>query len=496
MDSDFDYFPPSDLLQPDALLSQLAALVDTSTLAAHDFDVDNRTGFMPPQPPVARLPDEWNAWEVVLEEASQGKLKLGTRDDLTDDEKAMSSRWRARVESLPILPIDNLGKSEVVIRRAHLVLSWILHFYIHTLPSSEPIIIPRSLTLPLLRVSAQLQLPPVLTYGDTVLYNWAFKEPQAVPVPALDNLRSVQTFTGTRDEEEFYLTSARMELRGVEALELMRSTMDEAFVGDDIATKRITTYLLRLSEVLSDLRTLLLAVREGCRPDVFYNEVRPWFKGIDSGDLERKWVFEGLLDTDDETLEEPKELSGPSAGQSSLIHALDIFLGVEEYSHSEQITGHEGTASTSTTTTTTTTLTPIPTSSTPMSSNPAKSAFLNRMQTYMPRHHRNFLNHLRNNPRPLRNIVANGSNAALLEAYNKAVTSLTELRDAHIIIVTLYIIIPARKATENVEKEKKEKGEEVKPLKGTGGTDLARFLKDVRNGTAGALFNSGSTDGL
>jgi len=101
MDTEFDLPPSQFLAQPDALLAQLAQLVDTTTLAAHDFDVDNRTGFMPPEPPVTRLPEEYDAWELVLEEASQ-RLKLGTREDLTDDDRAVSSRWRAQVESVSI----------------------------------------------------------------------------------------------------------------------------------------------------------------------------------------------------------------------------------------------------------------------------------------------------------------------------------------------------------------------------------------------------------
>ncbi|KAF5352309.1 hypothetical protein D9758_011959 [Tetrapyrgos nigripes] len=477
--------PPNHLLslpRPDTSLGLelLAGLVDTTTLAAHDFDVDNRTGFMPPQPPLTRLPEEWEEWELVLE-ASRG-LKLGSRPDLTDEDKEISRIWRGQVQQLPILPTENLKKSEVVVRRAHLVLSWILHFYIHTLPPSvSTVVIPAPLTVPLLQVCAELRLPPVLTYADTVLYNWALKKPQHSPVPNLSNLRSVQTFTGTQSEEEFYLTSARMELRGTEALELMRSTMDEAFVGDNIAMKRITSYLLTLATVIADLKKLLLDVKEGCDPQVFYNEVRPWFMGIDSG--KRGWVFEGL--ELDETLEVPKELSGPSAGQSSLIHALDIFLGVEEYSHSDKITGQAAERSH--------TFSSFSSTSIPTSSNPAKSAFLQRMQAYMPRHHRNFLNHLRNNPRPLRNIVMHAENPQLLEAYNKAVMSLKELRDAHIVIVTLYIIIPAKQATaaqEEVEKERADGKGGKESLKGTGGTDLVKFLKDVRNGTAGALLTS------
>lgn len=345
-------------------------------------------------------------------------------------------------------------------------MSFILHLYIHSLPPSEPVHIPPPITLPLLQVSAQLQLPPVNTYSDNVLNNWALKSPSSAPTPALDNLRCLTLFTSTKDEEEFFLVSARMELRGVEALELMRATMDEAFVGDDLAMRRITTFLHRMAIVINELKVLLLSVREGCNPEVFYRQIRPWFKGADPDqNTHRRWVFEGL--EQDPNLSYPEELSGPSAGQSSLIHALDVFLGVEQYSHSSSITGSSST--------------PSPTAT--------KQAFLKRMQSYMPRHHRNFLNHLSSNPRPLRSIVESADSPQLLEAYNAAVLSLKELRDAHLIIVTMYIVSPARKAQKELEAGSN-RVEEAGPLKGTGGTELMKFLKDVRNGTAAALIPS------
>lgn len=341
-----------------------------------------------------------------------------------------------------------------------------MHFYIQSLPPTAPVSIPPPITLPLLQVCAQLQLPPVLSYSDDVLYNWKLKVPTSDGAPTIDNLLSQHLFTGTTDEQEFYLTSARMELRGVEALELMRATMDEAFVGDAIAIRRISAYLRRMAIVIAELQVLLVSVREGCDPTVFYRDIRPWFRGADSDPNKRTWVFEGL--EQDPELKEPTELSGPSAGQSSLIHALDVFLGVDQYSHDSSVTG----------------------STVPSSNN--KRSFLDRMQTYMPRHHRAFLSHLSSNPRPLRGLVFSTGDAELLESYNIAVQALKVFRDAHMIVVTTYIISPASRARaaaaaahDTAEVPKSEKA-----LKGSGGTELVQFLKNVRDRTAGALIPS------
>ncbi|TFK49792.1 Indoleamine 2,3-dioxygenase [Heliocybe sulcata] len=358
-----------------------------------------------------------------------------------------------------------------------------MHFYIHSQPPSLQTIIPRSITLPHLRICAQLQLPPVVTYSDDVLYNWDFKESSADPcrIPTTENIKAMTLFTGTKDEEEFYLSSARVELRGVEALELMRLTMDEAFVGDAIALRRITTYLHDMADVIRGMSSQLVRVREGCDPSVFYNEIRPWFKGADSGS--GKWVFEGL--DEDPTLVEPEELSGPSAGQSSVIHALDIFFGVDQYSHSLTLSGSSKEESTANAT----------------YSPPNKKSFLSRMQIYMPRYHRAFLRHLSANPRPLRALVAAHATDApeLLEAYNAAVTALKEFRDAHMRIVAVYIIGPSRKVANGIQEKQEGKKrfteadtDEREVLKGTGGTDLVKFLKGVRDRTASAVIPQAS----
>ena len=111
--------------------------------------------------------------------------------------------------------------------------------------------------------------------------------------------------------------------------------------------------------------------------------------------------------------------------------------------------------------------------------------------------------------------VAASGDPELLDSYNKAVKSLKEFRDAHMIIATLYILGPARKAARmKAELKAREKervvereaaavlgkgtrwvgdggsGREVPrtPLKGTGGTDLVRFLKDTRNRTSETML--------
>ena len=95
--------PPNHFLalpRPDVLIGPPAGVVDTTTLAAHDFDVDTRTGFMPPDPPLVRLPLQWELWEQLLDDAQVHRLQLGDKLDIIDAEKARSESWRARIRQV------------------------------------------------------------------------------------------------------------------------------------------------------------------------------------------------------------------------------------------------------------------------------------------------------------------------------------------------------------------------------------------------------------
>ena len=379
---------------------------------------------------------------------------------------------------LPVLPVSNLRRSKSLLRRAHVVLAYIQHFYLHSLPPTDATIIPRPISIPLLRVSAILNIPPLLTYADTVLYNWRIEFETSAPnhhhhhhhQPNLNHIRSQITFSTTRDEEEFYLCSARIELRGAQALSIMRVILDEIFIGDDIAVRRITKYLSTLAQIIDDMKALLEGLKSTCDPDTYYNDVRPWFNGQDADTRGRAWVFEGIAEAQSNadadaqgvgvalTIAEPTELSGPSAGQSSIIHVLDIFLGVD----------HESAV---------------------------KPSFITRMKTYMPYQHRLFIDYLASYPRSLRTFVmarrGQGKEVEeLTSAYNWAVMALKVFRDAHMIIAALYILGPARRAMDRaaagtgegkVEKERK-------PAIGTGGTALVTFLKATRARTMSTII--------
>lgn len=371
-----------------------------------------------------------------------------------------------------VLSTRQLETSETLLRCAHVVLAHILHFYVHTLPPSAPISIPPSISVPLLYISQRLAVPPVITYADNVLYNWTIDTSNSSTditndAPTVSNVRSMTTFTNLVDEEEFYLASARIELRGVEALDLMsRSLKEIRNVSDDVqapTVERVTAHLLTLSGVINDLKALLMEMKKLCDPERYYHQVRPWLRGEDAFSTPvRKWIFEGI--EGHPQLCSPLELSGPSAGQSCLVHALDVFFGVNHELGSSDSLGAA-----------------------------RRTSLMTRMQEYMPLEHRRFLSQLRGTTPSVRQFIVQTRDEGLLAAFNRAVGALKGFRDAHMIIVTLYILGPARRAaalqSQNLDFQERTTSKDAsEAVKGTGGTDLVKFLKETRARTTDALI--------
>lgn len=87
--------------QPDATCGPLPrSLTDATTLAAHEFGIDDRTGFMYPQPPLTRLPSEWETWEATLDSALTKRLKLYDDPATTDYDRAEAAAWREAVHKV------------------------------------------------------------------------------------------------------------------------------------------------------------------------------------------------------------------------------------------------------------------------------------------------------------------------------------------------------------------------------------------------------------
>ncbi|EIN07092.1 Indoleamine 2,3-dioxygenase [Punctularia strigosozonata HHB-11173 SS5] len=434
----------------------------TSWSASPDFDIDPSTGYIPSSPLIC-LPTPFDAWEDLLEQA-QSFLHLG---DGVDAELIGGGRegdlWRSRVQGLPVLDPSKLLDLRQL-QRAHMVLAFLVHFYAHSTPVAKrtgPVIIPRSLSIPLVIVSGKMGIAPILTFADTVLWNC---ERTDVSVPlSLHNVRPRVTFSGTDDERAFYMASARTELLCARILHIIQeyNKLDHTPSIDTIT--QCAGYLAQLETITEELTEYLAHIRDEVDPHVFYATIRPWFVGSDpKSGLEHSWVYEGVPS-------DGLELDGPSTGQSTALQSLDVFLGVDQ-----QMEGSSG-----------------------LHRGPrSDQGFMQRMRKYMPRSHRDFLEELATGDGRIRDLVKR--TPALHDRYNSLVKALTRLRDMHMRIATLYVVTMershrhtgARCPFSNMSSRVNSEDTGKTSVRGTGGNELSALLKAARDATKRTMINS------
>jgi indoleamine 2,3-dioxygenase len=200
---------------------------------------------------------------------------------------------------------------------------------------------------------------------------------------------------------------------------------------------------------------LLQKLNSKCTPNIFYTSIRPYLAGWKNSSLLPKGViYEGTS----QRLASPshpinwetgyRTYIGGSNGQSPVIQALDIVLGIEHR----------------------------PTRNAPSEC----GGFITDMREYMPGPHRRFLEDL-NRVSDIRDYVLRcpigEAGCELRDVYNACVVGMRRFRDTHMQIASRYILIPARATV---------KKQCPRTATGTGGTELISFLKQVRQETIAA----------
>lgn len=140
----------------------------------------------------------------------------------------------------------------------------------------------------------------------------------------MDNLRSLHTFTGSQDEEWFYLISVAIEARGAMVIPLMMRAIEAVKTNESTV---VIEALNRFSVLIQDIGVILQRMYEKCNPQVFYNEIRPFLAG--SKNMAVAGLPNGVFYDEGEGKGQWRKYSGGSNAQSSLIQFFDVSLGVQ-----------------------------------------------------------------------------------------------------------------------------------------------------------------------
>ena len=344
-------------------------------------------------------------------------------------EKLHSRELREAVHALPQVEFsEKTLHSDEEWQRALVVLSFLFQGYMWQdgeagLPSKMPAL----LSVPFHRVTERIGVPLVGVYAAGVLYNWHLLD-SAKPIE-LENAHANVTYTGTEDESWFYMVTVQVELEAVPTLKAIWNGKTAQAEGN---TTALIGHLAVVESTITALQRTLSRMSERCTPKAFFVDIRPFFAGTRGLNVfPDGMIYEGVDS-------QPRKYYGSSAGQSSAIRAIDVFIGVE----------HSG----------------------------PEAEFITAMEDYMPRKHRHFLHQIAQQP-PLRQYVIESRNEELIQQFNAVVEAFVRYRSYHITVVTRYIV-NQRAHSVNASLD----------MKGTGGTDFMKFLKKVRDNTKAMMI--------
>lgn len=425
-----------------------------------DYDVSLRNGFLPTNPPLETLPDSYyEPWEYIVKHL-QGLI--------------LSKRLREVVDRLPVLSTDRLF-GEASWRRAHCVLSFITHAYVWggNRPAER---IPPPVTVPFLKTCEHLELPPVATYADVVLWNW---KPifDAERVDTLANLDIVNTFTGSLDEKWFYLISVAIEAKGGPLVPLMLRAIESVHRYDRETVKQC---LRIFAETLDEIGTTLNRMYDECDPHIFYHRIRPFLAG--SKNMGDAGLPNGVIFDDGGPINKQRyvQFSGGSNAQSSIIQFFDLVLSVD----------HKATGAKK----------DDPSEQEAKKHRRQEASFIHEMRKYMPGPHARFLERVGEVSNIREFIQQHRYDRELTIAFDACISMLSALRDKHIQMVSRYIIIKSRQAKNDATPDQVQGSKKVnlalahrtkpstdaakqKSLTGTGGSSLVSFLRQARDET-------------
>ena len=369
------------------------------------YNISASRGFLPLTDPIASLPSSFQAWEVVAAH-------------LPDLLRAKTVR--EEVERLPTFPTDDLS-SEAEWWRAFCLLTFVSHSYVWCEGDvGVARSLPEVLAVPWCKVAHHLDMPPVITHTCGVLRNWRRIDQNGEI--SRDNLKSLFSFTGSVDEEWFYLDTVLAEFAATRYISQVPAILKNCTVQN---YSGLVENLHEVEQAIKAVQDAIYHMRDKCKPAVFYKQILSFQVGWFNSDvLPEGLLYKGVSDT-------PLQYCGGNAGQSSILATLDTLLGVE---HSECVNEVHAT-----------------------------------QMKHMVQEHLHFLKDLKATV-TLRDCVRSSNDDQLLTAYNKCVQALMELRCEHIKLVSLYVVVQKGKEGGQASSQ-------------NGGIGFMRFLKTSRDDT-------------
>lgn len=363
-----------------------------------DYRIDEQRGFLPAVDPLVEMPSAFASFDEV----AQSLAPL-----------IRASRVRAAIGSLPTIDVGDC-QSDAERERLFLVLCVLTNAWVWS-DGEIDLRVPSNLAVPVCALADELGRQPIVSHASMDLQNWKRVHTNEPASP--DNAELLVGFHGGSDETWFFTATLGVELAAAPIIVDLHAAVVAAVDNAEPDLDAVEKHLTAAAEAAPTLTVALERMREWCDPQFFYQRLRPFLAGWPEPGV----IYEGVSN-------DPRVLAGGSAGQSSVVQALDAALGVR----------HDGMA----------------------------GGFLGAMRAYMPPPHRQFITDLEARS-TLRTVAAANPGTDLSVAYDNVVAELDRIRQRHIRLSVDYITKPSGETTGL----------------GTGGSDFVELLRDARTDT-------------
>lgn len=234
-------------------------------------------------------------------------------------------RLRLTLDALPVFDFAHLANGELDFRLAERLAMLYAYFASAYVFAAEPAMrrIPAGAAVPMVQLSHIVGRPPMFSYTSMVLGNWERRD-TTQPVQ-LDNLVSLQTFTRLPDESWFARVHIAIEaqsgaiLQGIQ--QAFQGVKDDDSEAVHAGLRAINWGLIAVTKTFHDME-------EGCDPNTYYQQIRPYMFGFNDV------IFEGAAEYGGK----PQRLRGGSGAQSSVIPAVVAALGIRH--EASELTQH------------------------------------------------------------------------------------------------------------------------------------------------------------
>ncbi len=255
------------------------------------FDVDSR-GFLPNTDPVERIDDDI--------------------EDLVQNLPEWMEKGTVRKELLNNLSFDfskHFSKDVSILERCFAIFCYFASAYVHSPNEEKTKLLPQAIACPLTELSIILGRKPILSYASYCLTNWRRIDKEK-PIE-LGNIELLQNFSHgefKEDESWFILVHVEIEAQAAEGIKVIKE-----FLIDDKKSDIFNPLL----KSLVNMNSAMNRMPEHCRPDVYFNKVRPYIFGFEDIVYERCWDGK------------PQNYRGETGAQSSIIPAIQTALGIK-----------------------------------------------------------------------------------------------------------------------------------------------------------------------